>query len=340
IVGTDPDSLDQPDPSHAGDPSHGPSTPMLSPLAEAITASLRTVARAVAREPVPADPATRAATAKAAADDAEQATTKAAHKVFTVGGPRTGHTTTAGTRPPTAAERTAVRVLARALSTAGIRDRVATKTTSPTPPGRLRMRGALAADAQRAAGALPTAEPFTRITHTPVPTPPLRLGIACDVSGSMQRLAPTIASTAWILAHAAHHTTVPADTATVIFGHHVRPITRPGTAPAQVTEFTANDNYEDIPTAIDALDGALGLSHPGAARLLVIVSDGHFRGDPRHEGQQRIDRLRAAGCGVLWLTTDTTDTPLDGVTVHMLTDPAATVRTIGHAATTALRATH
>ena len=223
--------------------------------------------------------------------------------------PVPGSTTTAGTRPPTAQERTAARVLARALSTAGVRDRVATKTTSMTPPGRLRMRGALAADAQRAAGALPTAEPFTRTTRTTVPTPPLRLGIACDVSGSMHHLAPAVASTAWILAHAAHHTTVPADTATVIFGHHVRPITHPGTAPAEVTEFTARDNWEDIPTAIDALDGALGLSHPGAARLLVIISDGHFRDIPRRDAQQRLDRLRATGCGVLWLTTDATDTP-------------------------------
>jgi hypothetical protein len=343
ILGTAPEHPDQPDPSHAGEPSHGPGTPTPSspsPLAEAITASLRKVARDVAREPVPTDPATKAAAAKATENAAAQTATKAAHEVFTVGGPRTGHTTTAGTRPPTTAERTAARVLARALSTAGIRDRVATKTTSPTPPGRLRMRGALAADAQRAAGALPTAEPFTRTTRTTVPTPPLRLGIACDVSGSMKHLAGPVASTAWILAHAAHHTTTPADTATVIFGHHVRPITRPGTAPTQVTEFTADDNYEDIPTAIDALDGALGLSRPGAARLLVIISDGHYRGDPRRDGQQRLDRLRAAGCAVLWLTTDTTDTPLDGATVHQLTDPAATARTIGHAATTALRATH
>lgn len=342
ILGTDPDSPDQPDPSPTAEPSHGSGTPSpsLSPLAEAITASLRKVAREVAREPVPADPAARVAAAKAAENAAEHTAKKAAHEVFTVGGPRAGHTTTAGTRPPTAAERTAARVLARALSTAGVRDRVATKTTSPTPPGRLRMRGALAADAQRAAGALPTAEPFTRTTRTPVPTPPLRLGIACDVSGSMRHLAPAVASTAWILAHAAHHTTVPADTATVIFGHHVRPITRPSTPPAQVTEFTANDNYEDIPTAIDALDSALGLSRPGAARLLVIISDGHFRAEPRRDGQQRLDRLRAAGCGVLWLTTDTTDTPLDGATVHLLSDPSATVRTIGHAATTALRATH
>ncbi|HEX5144465.1 MAG TPA: hypothetical protein VFW21_11425 [Mycobacterium sp.] len=40
------------------------------------------------------------------------------------------------------------------------------------------------------------------------------------------------------------------------------------------------------------------------------------------------------------MTTDTTDTPLDGVTVHLLRDPATTAQAIGHAATTALRTTH
>ena len=43
---------------------------------------------------------------------------------------------------------------ARAMSTAGVRDGIPVKTTSVVPPGRLRMRGALAADAQRPAGAI------------------------------------------------------------------------------------------------------------------------------------------------------------------------------------------
>ena len=148
------------------------------------------------------------------------------------------------------------------------------------------MRGALAADAQRAAGAMPTAEPFTRTTRRPVPAPPLRLGIACDVSGSMHAFAGPVASAAWILAHAAAHTRVPATTAAVIFGA-LRPRHHPprATTPAEVTEFLATDNYEHADKAIDALDGALGLARPGAARLLVIVSDGQFRPDPRREAQ-------------------------------------------------------
>ncbi|MFT7837739.1 hypothetical protein Q5530_16515 [Saccharothrix sp. BKS2] len=347
IVGTDPDTGDPdpgtaPDPSGTPDPSggtggNGSGTP--SPLADAIAAVVDTVAAAVAGEKAPQDPAAVAAARRAREAAADQAARQAARKVFTAGGTRDGRTATAGTRPPTPDERSAARVLARALDTAGVRERVAVKSTSEVPPGRLRMRGVRAAEAQRAAGATVTAQPFTRTTRTPVPTPPLRLGVACDVSGTMGRVRAHVASAAWILATAARHTRVPADTASVIFGNHVRPLTRPGKHPAEVTEFASRDNWEDIPTAIDALDGALGLSHPGAARLLVIISDGRFRDQPRLDGQRTLDRLRATGCAVLWLTTSDHDTPLDGATVHHLTDPATAAQAIGRAATTALRAT-
>ncbi|WP_309114709.1 hypothetical protein [Saccharothrix sp.] len=322
IVATDPES----DPSGTPDPSGTSSEP--TPLSDAIDAVLGKVARAVAKHRLPQDPAARAADERARESAAATAAEHAREVVFDSSEPGDGTTETAGTRPPTAQERNAARVLGRTLTTAGIRDRVAVKTASPVPPGRLRMRGALAADAQRAAGALPTAAPFTRTTRTPVPTPPLRLGIACDVSGSTHAVTKAVASTAWIIANAARHTTVPTRTATVIFGHHVRPITRPGTTPAEVTLFDARDNWEDIPTAIDAIDGALGLSRPDAARLLVIVSDGDFREQPRNDGQKRLDRLRARGCAVLWLTLNHRDTPLAGATVHRLTHHE--IQTIPH----------
>ncbi|WP_414944876.1 VWA domain-containing protein [Amycolatopsis sp. cmx-11-32] len=339
IIGPDPDTT----PPHLSDPaadSSGTWTP--SPMADAIGETVRKVARAVARAKLPEDPADIAAREKAAAADARVTAEKAAKKVFAAapGHFRDGDTGISGTRTPTAAERTAARVLSRALTTAGVRDRVATKTTSPIPPGRLRMRGVLAREAQRAAGAIPTAEPFTRTTRKPVPAPPLRLGIACDVSGSMGSFAKPVASTAWILANAAAQTPVPADTATVIFGSHVRPITRPGTTPTAVTEFDARDDWEAIDTAIDALDGALGLSQPGAARLLVIVSDGYVPDTLRRNAQRLLDRLRATGCAVLWLAPNDDDEPLTGATVHVMTDPTATAQAIGRAATSALRAIH
>jgi len=338
IIGPDPDTT----PPHLSDPSDDdtadPTAP--SPLADAIGKTLGKVARAVARAKLPEDPAEIAARKKSADDAARAKADKAAEKVFNAapGSSRHGDTAISRTRPPTTAERTAARVLSRALTTAGVRDRVATKTTSPIPPGRLRMRGALAREAQRDAGAIPTAEPFTRTTRTPVPTPPLRLGIACDVSGSMGAFAGPVASTAWIMANAAAQTPVPADTATVIFGAHVRPITRPGTNPKAVTEFAARDDWEAIDTAINALDGALGLSQPGAARLLVIVSDGFVPDLLGRNAQRLVDRLRATGCAVLWLAPHGYSTPLDGATVHVMTDPTTTAQAIGRAATAALRA--
>jgi hypothetical protein len=153
----------------------------------------------------------------------------------------------------------------------------------------------------------------------------------------MQFFAAPVASAAWILARAAHLTPVPATTATVIFGHTVRPITHPGTTPALVTEFASTDLWENIPTAIDALDAALGLSRPDAVRLLVIVSDGQFRPDPRRDGQTRVTRLLASGCAVLWLAPEGHSEPLHGVTVHQLTDPTTTADAIGRAAAAALR---
>ncbi len=332
VLGTDP--ADPPaDPADRG--STGPSA-----MTGAIADALRRIDAAVGREPVPTDPGA-AESDPTSADDAARAVAETlAAAVFgaTTGAPGTGGSPITGTREPTQAERRAARLVGRALTTAGSRERVATRTTSALPPGRLRMRGALAADAQRAAGAVPTAEPFTRTVRRTVPTPPLRLGIACDVSSSMRKFTRPVASAAWILAHAATYARVPATTATVTFGDAVHPITYPGATPRQVTRFRAPDGYEVIDQALDALDGALGLSLPGAARLLVIVSDGIFCTAPRGAAQATVDRLIRTGCGVLWLAPDSWATPLRGATVHPLADPAETAQAIAKAATAALRA--
>ncbi|MEV7042860.1 hypothetical protein [Amycolatopsis sp. NPDC051061] len=339
-IGTDPNQPPgTPDPSATNGSGNG--TP--SPLAGAITSAAAAIAHAVAATPAPTDPVTQAIDARAADEKARQQAQDAANAVF--GGAGTGYDPTArhitGTRAPSVTEQTAARHLAHALSTAGHRERTATKTRSTVPPGRLRMRGAMTADAQRAAGAIPTAEPFTRTTRSVVPTPPLRLGIICDVTDSMRAFTGPVASAAWILAHAARHTAVPATTATVVFGAGiVTPITRPGATPAKVITFGTHIGGHVIDTAISALDGALDLSRPTAARLLVIISDGNFEYETRKPGQTMLDQLRASGCAVLWLAPDKPGTdPMHGATVHTLTDPATTARAIGQAATAALRTT-
>jgi hypothetical protein len=327
ILGIQPDT--PPPPAPAGAPGSVP-----SPVGRAVARAAAAITAAVAAEnaPAPAGPPGKAAQ-RAAENTARTSAASAASAVFSPGGPPAA--ATSGTREPREDEKAAARHLTRALRAAAARDRVPVTITSATPPGRLKMRAALAADAQRAAGALPTAQPFSRTARRHVPAPPLRVAIACDISGSMAPYARPVASAAWILARAA--AAIPAAaTATVIYGRTVRPVTWPGRAPARVTEFTATDAYESFCQAVDALDGALGLSRRGAARLLVIVSDGNYKKTEPADGQKRITRLAAAGCGILWLTPDTPSSPMTGAQVITLTDPAATATAIARAATRAL----
>ncbi|TMR34971.1 hypothetical protein ETD96_24015 [Actinomadura geliboluensis] len=104
-----------------------------------------------------------------------------------------------------------------------------------------------------------------------------------------------------------------------------------------MTEFAARDPREDFVKAVDALDSALDLTRPGAARLLVIVSDGRFKDDQPTDGQKRIDRLTAAGCGVLWLSMSAKTRAMNGAHLVTLSDPAAAADAIGAAAARALR---
>ena len=337
ILGIAPDP--PPPPSTGGAPGHGAGVP--SPVASAVAKTTAAIKAAVAAEntPAPAVPPGQA-TQRAAENTARASAQRAAQAVFGApslsGQPGPGGPATAGTREPTEEEKAAARRLARALRNATIGQRAAVTTTSPTPPGRLKMRQAMAGAAQRAAGALPTAEPFSRTTRRRVPAPPLKVGIACDVSGSTMAFTGPVASAAWILARAT--TTIPAATAAAVtFGDTARAVTWPGHAPARVTTFTATACYEDFRSAIDALDGALGLSRPGAARLLVIISDGQYKDTQHADGQARITRLAAAGCGILWLAPDQPgNQPMTGARVITLADPAATTTAIATAATRAL----
>jgi hypothetical protein len=306
-----------------------------SALAAAITAALDAVITADAPPSTP--PIPDRAAERRAEKQAQDRARRTARKVFSTHPETTprGPTKITGSRAPTRQEQAAARQLARHLKTAAQRERTTTTATSPTPPGRLRMRDALAADAQRAAGAIPTAEPFTRTVRRHVPTPPLRVGVACDVSGSMVALADPVASAAWILARATAH--IPdAKAATVIFGAKVRPITHPGQTPTRVWEFQAHDSTEAFCEAVDAVDAAVDLTRADAARLLIIISDGIFTTTQRKDGQQRITRLTRNGCAVLWISLGGA-LPMEGAHLVELTDPTQAASVIGQAATRALR---
>ena len=198
------------------------------------------------------------------------------------------------------------------------------------------MRQAVAAHAQRAAGTLPTARPFTRVERRRVPAPPLSVGIACDVSGSMGSYTGPAASTAWILARAT--AAIPAArTATVTYGRHVRPVTYPGAIPAKVTEFTATGKYEDFTTAVTPPGRSPAPHRPGTARILVIVSDGHYKGTQHPDGQKLITRLAVSGCQVIWIAPYGTAATMTGTRVVVLADPSAISAAIARAVTARAR---
>ena len=76
----------------------------------------------------------------------------------------------------------------------------------------------------------------------------------------------------------------------------------------------------------------VGMKNP-FLRILVIVSDGVHDQDDVAAARQRITRLTAVGCGVLWLGPETTASwPSQIARVVTLTDPAATITTIAQAA--------
>ena len=330
ILGIEPDQpAPKADPAQVGGPP--------SPVAEAVGEAATRVAAASAAEFAPPPPfPPGAAQAREAENSARRAAGNAASQVF-ARDPADGSGGVSGiTREPTEDEQAAARRLARALREASAGGRAETVVTSATPPGRLRMRHAMAADAQRAAGAMATARPFTRIERRRVPAPPLAVGIACDVSGSMGSYAGPVASTAWILARATASLTA-ARTATVTYGRHVRSVTYPGAVPTRVTEFTATDRYEDFTRAIAALDGALGLAAPGSSRILVIVSDGRYKGTQNADGQKLVTRLAASGCQVIWIAPGDTASTMKGARVVILADPAATSAAIAKAVTARAR---
>jgi hypothetical protein len=371
-VGHDPD---QPEPRGSDEDGQQPAIPAGSapgtasgapsgaPTAGAIAAAIgKTAANVSATEAARerAEQAAQAAADRAAADKVRAKKAKASRArraedtakavfapnagTFTPGGASGGvaPTPVIGTRMPTSAEKAAAGRLARGLRAAAYRERVETVTASAAPPGRLNMRAAMARDAQRAAGATPTALPWTSTQRRATPTPPLRVGIAVDVSGSMGPLAEPIGSAAWILTKATAATDPDSLTATVAYDESLTAITRPGRAPQQATVFEATGGGHALGDAIDALDAALGLSRPGAGRLLVIASDGMYRPWETGAAAWRIKALTESGCAVLQIAFEGTwygTSPIPGATYVELANPATAPDTIAKAATEAIAAT-
>ncbi|WP_431895524.1 VWA domain-containing protein [Micromonospora haikouensis] len=238
-------------------------------------------------------------------------------------------------RDPADAERHAANRLTALLRRARHREPARTREPNTAPPGRLRTRAAVTLAAQRASGAIPTAQPWQRTARRPVLDPELTVGILIDASGSMTAFAKPMSSAAWIVAQAA--TRAGATTATLAYGDRITVLIPPGRRPTTVREMRADAGTERFVEACAEADRLLHLSTPGTARLLVVVSDGHYVNPD--EAQATVSRLHHTGCAVLWLAPANESWPpraYDHTTTITVDDPTTCINLIGHAAIDAL----
>jgi hypothetical protein len=223
-----------------------------------------------------------------------------AAKVFGKGtGPGSGATSSrlVETRKASGPERAAAVKVAQMLERARYQERLVTNVASVLPPGRLRSRAMVQAGAERARGAMQTAEPWRAKHRKHVDDPTLQIGVMCDISGSMYAAMEPMGVLAWVFAEASRR--IGAKVAQVYYGNSVFATLRPGEYQPDVRIYSAPDGTESFDQAFKALDGTLNLLHGSGARLLVISSDMYYTGPQTHAARKWVKRLTDAGVAVL-----------------------------------------
>lgn len=247
------------------------------------------------------------------------------------------------TRKPTSDERIAAVKVGIALEKAKYRERGVTEHNTVIPPGRLRNRAMVQGAALKAKGVREPVEAWRQTKRKQTETPELRVGVMVDISGSMGMAMEPMASTAWVMSEAVRR--VQGKCAMVYYGEGVFPTLKPGQHLNEVAVYTAPDGTEEFDKAFLALDGALDFTDANnGARLLVIVSDGHYRSDQAKKARTHIADANKAGTAVLWITFRNDGSPnsylrgTDGKAVYFdpSASPADVAKAIGDAAASAL----
>jgi hypothetical protein len=305
-----------------GDPDGG------REAAERIGRAARVVAEKAAEEAAEERSSVRA---KAAARSAKQAAKQAAEQRKAAGevfrevrfvghGWGRGDEGLSGEREPLPVELQQANELARRLARAQFRERVATRTASALPPGRLIPQAAVRRSAERSMGLMSTAEPWRQTVRRHAEEPPITVAIGCDISGSMADVVGHVASAAWMIARAVHRND--GTTATVAYGERVHAVIRPGEAPRKVRMFNADGGWENWTAALDVMNGSVFADARGV-RLAVFVSDGKYRSAQWSAGSARLAPMLRSGVKVLWIGLNgrSYDRVPEGCTYVHLSDP-------------------
>lgn len=257
-----------------------------------------------ARDDVADQDAKEQAEAAAEARGAE-AKEEASHKseasdVFGRGtGPGSGNTRSRlqQKRAPKGPERAAAVRLAKDLEKARYRDRVVEHKKTAMPPGKLRMRSAMAGEVELRRGGVYSQEPWNSKRRYHTEDPELKVGVMVDISGSMRAAMEPMAVTAWVLSEAVKR--VQGKAAMVYYGNSVFPVLAPGQHLDEVNVYSAPDGTEKFDKGFKALDGQLGLLRQNGARLLVVVSDLYHTSSEIKAAERWFTRCRQAGVAVV-----------------------------------------
>jgi hypothetical protein len=108
-----------------------------------------------------------------------------------------------------------------------------------------------------------------------------------------------MASTAWIMSEAVRR--VQGRCAMVYYGSDVFPTLKAGQRLKEVSVYSAPDGTEQFDRAFRSLDGSLNLLNGTGARLLVVVSDGHYTPEETEMAKRWLKACTRNGVAVLWL---------------------------------------
>jgi hypothetical protein len=90
----------------------------------------------------------------------------------------------------------------------------------------------------------------------------------------------------------------------VYYGSGVFPTLRLGEKLDEVRVWSAPDGTEKFDQAFRALDSHLTLLDSQGAKMLVVVSDGHYTADESKRAKAWVQECEKKGVAVLWLTFD------------------------------------
>ena len=202
-------------------------------------------------------------------------------------------------RSPNGQERNSAVKIAKALERAKYRERGAIEIGSIVPPGKLNTRKIIQAKALEQKGIFTQPKAFSKKVRKHTDEPELSVGVMVDISGSMSSAMNPMASTAWIMSEAVRR--VQGRCAMVYYGSDVFPTLKAGQRLKEVNVYSAPDGTEKFDRAFRALDGALNLLNGEGARLLVVVSDGHYTNEEMESAKAWVARCSKNGVAVLWL---------------------------------------